>query len=131
MGDFFFHCPTFSISEELSGAGNPVYTYRMTHVPGTSMWGKNLTWLGATHAEDIPYVFGSPFMLESADPDENYQLIGHFNEDEIEMSKQVMKYWSNFAKTGYVRSTSTENIAYVQDLMSVSDNGMTLCKIIS
>lgn len=100
LGDLQFLCPTFDAAEDMSAAGIPVYSYLMTHVPESSVWGKDMTWLGATHAEDIPYVFGSPFMLDRPDPDGESELIGLFNEQEIEMSKQMMKYWSNFAKTG-------------------------------
>ena len=101
LGDLFMLCPTFSVSEHLARVGRDVYTYVLTHVPTYSFWGKNYRWLGACHLDDIPYVFGSPFMF---DPEEDidYVMTGRFgNQEEVEISLQVMKYWSNFAKTGY------------------------------
>ena len=100
MGDFYFVCPSFQAADYLSAAGLPTYKYIMTHVPSVSMWGKGLTWAGATHGEDLPYTFGNPFMIDTFDPDHNHFLTGLFNEEEVEMALQIMKYWSNFAKTG-------------------------------
>ncbi|XP_041479634.1 cholinesterase 1-like [Lytechinus variegatus] len=100
MGDYFFVCPNFLAADQLSDAGITTYSYMMTHRPSVSMWGKQIEWLGATHGEDLPYTLGNPFMLESLDPEHNLFLIGLFNEQEVEMAIQIMKYWSNFAKTG-------------------------------
>ncbi|XP_030830218.1 cholinesterase 1 [Strongylocentrotus purpuratus] len=100
MGDFFFLCPSFEAADHLSAAGLPTYKYIMSHRPSVSIWGKGMTWLGATHGEDIAYTFGAPFLLDILDPDQSYLLTGLFNEEEVELAVQVMRYWSNFAKTG-------------------------------
>ena len=98
LADWLFLCPTFSFSADLAAAGKTVYTYVMTHDPSGSMFDQNLTWLGSSHGEDLPYVLGSPFLKET---DDNDTLVyGVFNKEEVEMSQQVMRYWSNFAKTG-------------------------------
>ena len=77
-----------------------VYAYIMTHVPSHSMWGKNFTWLGAAHADDMPYVFGAPFLRDTNDEDD-YSITGRFaDHEEVEISLQIIKYWSNFAKSG-------------------------------
>lgn len=98
IGDNIILCPTFGISEDLSRAGRNVYTFVMTHNPAISVWGSQYDWLGASHTEDIPYVFGAPFMRLPEDPPEWAGKFG--NEQEVQMSLQIMKYWSNFAKTG-------------------------------
>lgn len=100
MGDFFFLCPSFEAADHLSAAGLPTYKYIMSHRPSVSIWGKVMTWLGATHGEDLPYTLGSPFMLDIFDPDQSFLLTGLFNDEEVELAMQVMRYWSNFAKTG-------------------------------
>ncbi|XP_071495066.1 acetylcholinesterase-like [Diadema antillarum] len=96
--DFVILCPTFSFAEKASSAGNPTYAYLMTHIPSVSMWGEDMEWLGATHGEDIPYVFGTPLMRD-ADNDDSI-IAGRFTDKEVELSLQVMEYWANFAKTG-------------------------------
>lgn len=100
MGDSYFVCPNFDAADHLSAAGLSTYSYIMTHRPSVSMWGKKLKWLGATHGEDLSYTLGNPFMLESLDPESDLFLIGLFDEQEVELALQIMKYWSNFAKTG-------------------------------
>lgn len=46
-------------------------------------------WTGVMHADEISYIFGEPL-----DPSKG------FNHDEMLLSKKMMKYWANFAKTG-------------------------------
>ena len=58
--------------------------------------GSNITRMNfcrADHADDLIYVFGLPFIP-------NFQIpIGrYFSEEEKELSKRMMKSWSNFAK---------------------------------
>jgi len=43
------------------------------------------------HGDEISYVFGDPL-----NPTKSYEV------EEIELSKKMMKYWTNFAKTGLV-----------------------------
>ena len=51
---------------------------------------------GATHAEDIPFVLGFPKLFALI-----YTLYNiTIPQNEIELSRKLMKYWTNFAKTG-------------------------------
>jgi len=43
------------------------------------------------HGDEISYVFGDPL-----NPNKRYEI------EEIELSKKMMRYWTNFAKTGLV-----------------------------
>lgn len=43
------------------------------------------------HADEISYVFGEPLNKSRG-----------YHPDEVLLSKRMMKYWANFAKTGYV-----------------------------
>ncbi|XP_071476207.1 cholinesterase 1-like [Diadema antillarum] len=107
IGDSYFFCPTYTMTEHLSAGGNTVYQYFMSHAPSRSMFDKNATWLGPTHGEDIPYVFGYPLMADQPDDDEMGRT--KFTDDEALMSVQIMKYFSNFAKTGNPNLSSNEN----------------------
>ncbi|XP_071476203.1 acetylcholinesterase-like [Diadema antillarum] len=98
FGDSFFACPAFDIAEYLSARGNAVYIYVMSHVPSISFWGRDVTWVGATHAEDIPFVMGSALTV-SCDDDSLRVGETKFTSEEARISLQIMKYWSNFAKT--------------------------------
>ena len=95
-----FLCPVFSISADLAEAGSPVYTYIMSHQPSSTLWGINATWLGATHGEDITYIFGFPLTRETAEVDEGDRFPVTLTEEEVGIAQQVMRYWANFAKTG-------------------------------
>lgn len=45
--------------------------------------------MGVIHAEEIAYVFGEPLNTTKS-----------YTEDEKQLSKQIMRYWANFARTG-------------------------------
>ncbi|XP_030855074.1 acetylcholinesterase-like [Strongylocentrotus purpuratus] len=94
----FFTCSVNSFSNLMSMAGKTVYLFSMTHIPSHSALGP-LKWAGATHVEDIPYVFGSPLLREREDGPKG--MSGFFDgAEEAALSRQIMRYWSNFAKTG-------------------------------
>uniref|UniRef100_A0A8C5PHG2 Carboxylic ester hydrolase n=1 Tax=Leptobrachium leishanense TaxID=445787 RepID=A0A8C5PHG2_9ANUR len=73
--------------------GNPVYFYQYQHRPYMF---KDLkpTYVKADHGDELPIMMGSPFMT-SAD-----FFKGPATEKEETLSKTMMKYWANFARTG-------------------------------
>ncbi|XP_070546599.1 fatty acyl-CoA hydrolase precursor, medium chain-like [Ptychodera flava] len=89
LGDFYFICPADASARAYAKAGFKVYKYHMTHVPSKTLW--PVKWIKATHAEDIPFVFGWHFVDG---------LNWTISKEEVEMTLKVMKYWTNFAKTG-------------------------------
>ena len=50
-------------------------------------------WLGASHAEDWPFVFGNPFQRVSL------RDLTYTNEEKV-LSLEIMRYWAEFAKRG-------------------------------
>lgn len=53
-------------------------------------------WVGAMHADEIAFIFGQPLNLSYS-----------YNQKEVDLSKQMMSYWANFAKTGNPSLTGT------------------------
>ncbi|XP_071492981.1 cholinesterase-like [Diadema antillarum] len=99
-GDMDFGCPTDLVVREHAEAGYPVFQYFMTHQPTKSYFQygdivPSTPWLGATHSEDLTFVWGIPFI------DELYHIKGHnMTADENALSVKFMEFWTNFAKSG-------------------------------
>ncbi|XP_071490022.1 cholinesterase-like [Diadema antillarum] len=98
--DMDFACPTDFVVRQHADVGDTVFKYYMTHAPSKSyfQYGTEVPstpWLGAGHAEDVPFVFGMPFI------DELYHIRGHnMTEEENALSVKFMGFWTNFAKSG-------------------------------
>merc|ERR1711962_412487 len=99
MTDFNFACGHDLVARAHSHAGDDVYLYQMTHAPSVSLynWGTGGVgpgWLGASHAEDLTFMFGVPFMpwFKATEPS--------LTDEEMELSVKFMEFWTNFAKTG-------------------------------
>ncbi|KAJ8035823.1 Acetylcholinesterase [Holothuria leucospilota] len=87
--DETFHCPSEHVARVYAMSGMNVYRYFYTwRKPGTV---SIPTWYGVGHGYDMPYVFNS---------DMNPSSNRTFNNKEMEFSVQMMKYYTNFAKTG-------------------------------
>lgn len=85
MGDFLLVCPTVYFAESYSRYGKDVYFYFFEHRPSRTPWAK---WTGVNHYEEVQFVFGSPVKENK------------YTDEEVELSKLMMKMWSNFAKYG-------------------------------
>ena len=69
-----------------SETGANVYIYYFSQRATNSPWP---TWSGAMHGDEIAFVFGHPMNKSRG-----------YDESEVQLSKQMMKFWANFAKTG-------------------------------
>ncbi|XP_070551701.1 cholinesterase 1-like isoform X2 [Ptychodera flava] len=87
--DLYFACPTDRSARAHLQAGSKVYLYQMTHIPSQSIF--KIKWLKAMHGEDVPFVFGWHF-----DSAMNWTM----PDDDVTVTLKIMKYWTNFAKTG-------------------------------
>ncbi|XP_070551784.1 cholinesterase-like [Ptychodera flava] len=92
QGDYMFVCPADKSARAYSKFGANVYMYHMTHVPSNPLW--PVAWMKAGHGEDISFVFGSHFSHGKAPTNVT------MNPEEVAMSLKVIKYWTNFAKSG-------------------------------
>lgn len=86
VGDYAFTCPVMNMAHRYAETGNNVYVYYFSERASTNPWP---TWSGVLHADEIQFVFGEPL-----DKSKNY------DNSEIALSKRMMAYWANFAKTG-------------------------------
>ncbi|XP_033126605.1 cholinesterase-like isoform X3 [Anneissia japonica] len=92
--DEFFQCPTDVTARAYAAAGKNVFRYVNAHVPSRGVGGRaEPEWYGVSHLQEGPFVFGWEF---------NTLLDPPFTQtkEEVLMSLEVMRYWTNFAKTG-------------------------------
>ncbi|KAJ8007879.1 hypothetical protein DPEC_G00098760 [Dallia pectoralis] len=86
VGDREFYCPVLEFAKRYTEHGGQARLYMFSHHSSTNPWP---AWMGVMHAYEIEFVFGMP--LNSA--------LGYL-EEEVVMSKRIMKYWANMARTG-------------------------------
>ncbi len=86
VGDYQFTCNVNEFAHRYAEMGNDVYMYYFTHRSSVHLWP---SWTGVLHADEINFVFGEPL-----NPTKGYLP------EEIELSRKMMRYWANFARTG-------------------------------
>ena len=92
LGDLTLKCSTYLFAKQFAtnAPSKNVYSYMLTF---ESQFMTNATGCPpgkVCHSADIPFVFGQPFL--------NPDLFSH---EESVFSRDIMKMWTNFAKTGY------------------------------
>lgn len=88
VGDYAFTCPVVEFAHRYAETGNNVYFFYFNERASNNPWP---TWTGVLHGDEIAFIFGDPL-----NKSRNYDAA------EIRLSKRMMSYWANFAKTGYV-----------------------------
>ncbi|XP_035251365.1 fatty acyl-CoA hydrolase precursor, medium chain-like [Anguilla anguilla] len=93
MGDLAFLSPAVEAARNHRDAGAPVFFYEFQQRP--SMYGHSRPdYVKADHFDEVGFVFGAPFWSEEI------VMLDNTTWEERQLSKIMMKYWSNFAKTG-------------------------------
>ncbi|XP_063103401.1 liver carboxylesterase 1-like [Cavia porcellus] len=87
IGDLMFGVPSVILARGHRDAGAPTYMYEFQYRPSFSSDLKPKTVIG-DHGDEVYSVLGAPLVKEGA------------SEEEINLSKMVMKFWANFARTG-------------------------------
>ncbi|XP_042133243.2 carboxylesterase 1C-like isoform X2 [Peromyscus maniculatus bairdii] len=87
FGDVFIGIPSVLMSRGLRDAGVPTYMYEFQYRP-SFVSDKRPKMVIGDHGDEIFSVFGAPFLKEGA------------SQEETNLSKMVMKYWANFARSG-------------------------------
>ncbi|XP_023243542.1 cholinesterase 1-like [Centruroides sculpturatus] len=86
IGDWIFKCPTNFLAEKLAGHNIKVYHYTFNHSRTKNGHRK---WTGVPHFEEVPFIFGVPL-----------QKTKLYTPEENEFSRNLIKLWTSFAKTG-------------------------------
>ncbi|KAM3875345.1 cholinesterase-like [Diretmus argenteus] len=90
VGDRFFTCPVLEFAHRYSQHGGKTFLYLFDHRSSTNPWP---AWMGVMHGYEIEFVFGMPL---------NGTL--GYTQNEVNMSRNFMKHWANFARTGNPRT---------------------------
>uniref|UniRef100_A0AAX7VBI0 Carboxylic ester hydrolase n=1 Tax=Astatotilapia calliptera TaxID=8154 RepID=A0AAX7VBI0_ASTCA len=93
LGDLFFTIPAIKAANAHRDAGAPVYLYEYQHPP-KFLQQKRLSFVGSDHGDEIFIVLGFCFTTT------HVRLPDPCPEDEEQLSKIMMSYWGNFARTG-------------------------------
>eukprot|EP01102_Stenamoeba_stenopodia_P007554 TRINITY_DN2118_c0_g1_i2.p1 TRINITY_DN2118_c0_g1~~TRINITY_DN2118_c0_g1_i2.p1 ORF type:complete len:563 (-),score=125.06 TRINITY_DN2118_c0_g1_i2:61-1749(-) len=96
-GDFFIICGTrnlvnsaYNYTKQNDDDKSQIWRYVFSHAPSNwSIGSFHLEFLNATHGTELPYVFAETiFGIELG------------NAEEVQLSKQIIEYWSQFASCG-------------------------------
>ncbi len=83
--DAMFACPSRRAARALTKLGVPVYRYHFVRRPDNGV----VAAFGATHAAEVPFVFGN-----------DDAMLGGVSDAGMPLREAMMRYWTNFAKTG-------------------------------
>ncbi|XP_029464087.1 fatty acyl-CoA hydrolase precursor, medium chain-like isoform X2 [Rhinatrema bivittatum] len=92
-GDMIFVIPTVKTARYHRDSGLPVYLYEFQHRP--SAYGDSRPdFVKADHTDEIGFVLGGPFLSTDV------SLLNIATDEEKCLSRAMMAYWANFARTG-------------------------------
>ncbi|CAG2120259.1 unnamed protein product, partial [Medioppia subpectinata] len=89
-GDVYITCPTYLFAQQLAKQSAParsVYFYELTYQGDRVLGGCDPVTMGICHGSELSFVFGMDYMYSDKPLDKKF-------------SKEVMDYWTSFAKTG-------------------------------
>ncbi|XP_037081220.1 LOW QUALITY PROTEIN: acetylcholinesterase-like, partial [Pollicipes pollicipes] len=86
VGDRQFACGVNDFAAAYAREGGAVFVYQLRQRAPGSLWPQ---WTGVLHGDEVAYVFGLPLRAG-----------GSFSREEVTLSKRMIGYWTNFAKTG-------------------------------
>ncbi|XP_067321006.1 cocaine esterase-like isoform X1 [Anolis sagrei] len=93
MGDVIFLLPSIRAARAHRDSGAPVYFYEFQHRPSIFR-DTRPAFVKSDHGDEVTFVLGTPFSSSKDSP------LGGYTEEEKRLSKMVMRYWANFARSG-------------------------------
>jgi len=94
LGDYAFVAPMLRDAKAYSQEGLKTYSYLFNHTPVHSPYPG---WIGVSHGMEQGFLFGGPFKTLSW---LLTMLVPKYSETEKDLSLNIMKMWTNFAKNG-------------------------------
>ncbi len=91
LGDGQFVAPLLELTHYHAAYDAPTYMYSFSYPSRLDSYPR---WAGGVHGDDMTYVFGAP-LTDGIDP-----FTSTFTRSERMLTEAVMRYWTNFAKTG-------------------------------
>lgn len=96
LGDFYFTAPSIFFADHHAKSNSNTYMYRFTLNPSL----RSLVYdppeypskVGADHGDELPFVFGYPLLEDGLTPDAS--------QVDKELSYDMIRYWTNFARFG-------------------------------
>jgi len=104
--DATFKAPAIKSAKAFVKEGSPTYFYQLEMAPRVypAIPFPTPPWLGVYHRADVFYTFGVPLVMA-----ENLQTVA-----EVRLSKDIMTFWSNFAKTGNPNTPTPVTVTWPQ-----------------
>ncbi|XP_068459415.1 cocaine esterase [Clinocottus analis] len=93
IGDMMFTIPALRTANAHRAAGAPVYLYEYQYSPDY-LQTRRASFVGSDHGDEIFTVFGFCFTTT------HVKLSEACREEEEQLSRTMMSYWGNFARTG-------------------------------
>ncbi|XP_064200372.1 fatty acyl-CoA hydrolase precursor, medium chain-like [Anguilla rostrata] len=97
MGDVMFTIPAIQTANSHRDAGAPVYLYELQEAP-SFLQKKRPSFVKTDHGDDLMFVFGFCFLDLNVTMESTSKV--QCTEEEQELSRTIMAYWANFARTG-------------------------------
>ncbi|XP_028304099.1 fatty acyl-CoA hydrolase precursor, medium chain-like [Gouania willdenowi] len=93
FGDMLFYAPAITDANAHRDAGAEVFLYEYNHAP--KVWKENRPdYVKCDHGDEVLTVLGYCFATY------NVKISGGCSQEEEDLSKIMMSYWANFARTG-------------------------------
>ena len=92
VGDSWFVAPAINLAKALAKGGVPPFFYYFTHRAMHSVYPE---FYGVTHGDEVPYIFGGPYVKSIALP-----LATKYTELERGLDQGIMEAWNNFVTFG-------------------------------
>ncbi|KAM3609295.1 uncharacterized protein V6R79_012633 [Siganus canaliculatus] len=93
LGDVIFNIPAIQTANAHRDAGAPVYLYEYQHAP-SFMKSRKPSFVKCDHGDELFLVLGLCFTTT------HFKLNDECSEEDEQLSRIMMNYWGNFARTG-------------------------------